>query len=173
MKKLAAIVDRIVEVLLVLLMAVMVVVVSWQVATRYLLNDPSSITEELATYLLIWISLIGAAYALRRRAHLGIDILVRSMSPKKRRIAAYAGLAAVALFALLVLVGGGIRIVYVTLALKQISAALRVPIGYVYLVLPLSGLLMTFYALVAATEIRRGEVPPSGEEDRVPVPPID
>ena len=159
MKKLVAFVDRVVEVGLVGLMGVMVIVVSWQVATRFLLNDPSSFTEELASYLLIWISLIGAAYALRRRAHLGIDILVRSMKPQGRRTAAYIGLAAVAVFALFVLVGGGIRIVYVTLALEQISAALRVPIGYVYLVLPISGVLMIFYAAVAAIELHRGEGP--------------
>ena len=167
MEKLAASVDRAVEAVLVFLMAVMVVVVSWQVATRYLLNDPSSITEELASYLLIWIALLGAAYALRRRAHLGIDVLVRAMGPKGQRAAAYVGYAVVAVFALLVLVVGGLRIVYVTLALDQISAALRIPIGYVYLVLPLSGVLMMFYAAVAAVQLHRGADPGAegGEPD--------
>lgn len=167
MEKLAASVDRMVEVVLVSLMAVMVVVVSWQVATRYLLNDPSSITEELASYLLIWISLLGAAYAVRRRAHLGIDILVRAMEPRGRRAAAYVGLATIATFALLVLVVGGLRIVYVTLTLDQISAALRIPIGYVYLVLPFSGVLMMFYAAVAAAALHRGDDPgaPGGKPD--------
>ena len=147
-------IDRSLTATLITLMIVMVITVSWQVITRYLLNSPSSYTEELATYLLIWISLLGAAYALRVRAHLGIDILVRRLGAQRRlqmRLAAYL---IVIIFSLVALVFGGSWLVYVTLDLNQLSAAFQVPIGYVYLVLPLSGLLMTYYSVVAMLELR-------------------
>ncbi|NIX00358.1 MAG: TRAP transporter small permease subunit, partial [Phycisphaerae bacterium] len=54
-------------------MGVLVIDVTWQVITRFVLKNPSSWTEELATYLLIWVGLLGAAVALHRGAHLGID----------------------------------------------------------------------------------------------------
>lgn len=142
-------IDRALEIFLIALMIVMVIAVSWQVATRYLLNNPSSYTEELATYLLIWISLLGAAYALRRRAHLGIDILVRRLNARKRRFVHIVAYGTIMVFSLVALVFGGGRLVYVTLDLNQLSAAFQLPIGYVYLVLPLSGLLLIYYSIVA------------------------
>ena len=149
------IIDRSLAAILVTLMIVMVVTVSWQVVTRYLLNSPSSYTEELATYLLIWISLLGAAYALRVRAHLGIDVLVRRLRKDRQRTMRHAAYLVVIVFSLVALVFGGSWLVYVTLDLNQLSAAFQVPIGYVYLVLPLSGLLMTYYSVIAMLELRR------------------
>ena len=130
-------------------MAVMVITVTWQVATRYLLNSPSSYTEELASYLLIWISLLGATYALHRKAHLGIDILARKFTGKSRAVLNIVINSAVIAFAIVVCIYGGARLVYVTLKLNQLSAAFQVPIGYIYTVLPLSGVLFIVYALDA------------------------
>lgn len=149
------VIDRSLAAILVTLMIVMVVTVSWQVITRYLLNSPSSYTEELATYLLIWISLLGAAYALRVRAHLGIDVLVRRLRKDRQRTMRHAAYLVVIVFSLVALVFGGSWLVYVTMDLNQLSAAFQVPIGYVYLVLPLSGLLMTYYSVIAMLELRR------------------
>ena len=152
--------DRILAGFLIGLTVVMVLTVTWQVATRFLLNSPSSYTEELATYLLMWISLLGAAYALRLRVHLGIDIVTARLSPGVQRRARVASYAVVALFALVALVVGGGILVGVTLELGQRSAAFEVPVGYVYAVLPLSGLLMVYYAIVGALETLRGDTPP-------------
>ena len=155
-----AVLDRALAGVLIALTVVMVVTVTWQVATRYLLNSPSSYTEELATYLLLWISLLGAAYALRRRAHLGIDIVTARLRPAARKQARVVSYGVVALFSLVALVVGGGLLVSVTFDLGQRSAAFQVPVGYVYLALPLSGLLMAYYAAVGAAETLRGTVPP-------------
>ena len=148
------IVDRGLAIVLITLMSVMVLTVSWQVVTRYLLNSPSSYTEELATYLLIWISLLGAAYALRLRAHLGIDIVVRRLRPETQRQARVLAHVVIMIFSLVTLVFGGGWLVYVTLDLNQLSAAFQLPVGYVYTVLPLSGLLMAYYSAVAVRDLR-------------------
>lgn len=149
MKKFTALIDKMLVQALVWLMAVMVVVVTWQVTTRYLLNSPSSYTEELATYLLIWISLLGAAYALRLKAHLGIDVLTRNLTGSAERTSQMIIYFAIIAFSIIVFIYGGIRLVYVTLYLEQLSAAFKVPVGYVYLVIPLSGLLMVYYSIYA------------------------
>ena len=148
--------DRLLEGVLVVLTIVMVITVTWQVATRFLLNDPSSYTEELATYLLLWISLLGAAYALRQRAHLGIDVVVSRLSIGGQRRAHVIGYIVIALFALVALVIGGGILVSVTFELGQRSAAFQVPVGYIYLALPVSGLLMTYYAILGALEDLHG-----------------
>lgn len=147
MNQLTQWIDSALKQTLVWLMAIITIVVTWQVTTRYLLNSPSSYTEELAGYLLIWISLLGGAYALRLKAHLGIDILTRNLTGSKRRLSELIIYVAIILFSAIVLIYGGIRLVYVTLVLNQVSAAFQVPIGYIYTVLPLSGLLMIYYSI--------------------------
>ena len=73
MTKLKNILDKSLEVLVMVAVAVLVIDVLWQVFTRFIMGDPSSWTEELATFLLIWVALLGSAVALGRGAHLGID----------------------------------------------------------------------------------------------------
>jgi TRAP-type C4-dicarboxylate transport system permease small subunit len=134
-------------------MAVMVIDVSWQVFTRFILQDPSSFTEELAGFLLIWIGLLGSSYALYTKAHLGIDVLTSKLSGVKKQFAQLLIHLIVILFAIFVLLVGGIRLVNITLTLEQISPALGVPMGYVYLVLPLTGILMIYYSLISLIQV--------------------
>ena len=137
---------------LVTLMAAMVLNVLWQVGSRFILRSPSSFTDELARYLLIWVSLLGASYVTGKRMHLAIDLLPASLEGKKQRNLNVLIHVLVALFALFAMVWGGINLVYITLTLRQTSAALNVPLGYVYMVVPLSGLLIIYYSLAGLTE---------------------
>lgn len=148
MKKLIQVTDHLLQASLVVLMAGLVINVAWQVASRYLLGDPSSFTEEIARFLLLWIGLLGGCHAYRTRSHLGLDLLTGSMNQAARHFTLFLVLVVTVLFALLVLVYGGGRLVALTLELKQTSAALAIPMGYVYLVLPVSGLLITLYSVV-------------------------
>jgi TRAP-type C4-dicarboxylate transport system permease small subunit len=149
LNRVAAVVDRSLATVLVVLMAVAVLNVLWQVFTRFVLGDPSSFTEELARYLLIWIGLLGAAYATGRRLHPAIGLLTAALSKRGRRWQWLAIQGAVLVFAAAVMVFGGGSLVSLTLSLGQTSAALRIPLGYVYLALPVGGLLIVWYAVLA------------------------
>ncbi len=143
--------------LLIILMAVSVFNVLWQVFTRFILKHPSSYTEELARFLLIWIGMLGAGWASGQKMHLAIDYFTLKFRPTFQR---YFGLfiqAIVFLFAFFVMVIGGLRLVGITLALNQISAALQIKLGYVYTVLPVSGIIIMFYALVSFIDYWRND----------------
>lgn len=162
MDRLKTRVDRVLGWTLVVLMGASVVNVLWQVFTRFIVGNPSSFTDELARFFLIWIGLLGAGYAVGMRLHLAIDLL-----PTKLTGRAALGLnlfieSFVFLFGLVVMVIGGVRLVGLSFLLGQTSAALQLPVGYVYLVLPLSGLIMMFYSgLFIADHVRmwRGRPP--------------
>lgn len=141
------IVDKILEIFLVVIMAVLVIDVLWQVASRFILNDPSSFTDELAGFLLIWVGLFGAAYASGKKQHLAIDLLPQKLPPAKRKYLDAVINFMIVVFAVIVMVIGGSRLVYITLDLNQVSSALQLHLGYVYLVLPISGILITYYAI--------------------------
>lgn len=128
-------------------MAILVIDVLWQVASRYLFNSPSSFTDELAGFLLIWVGLLGAAYGTGTKIHLAIDLLPSKLSFDRRKYLEVIINCLIAVFSLLVFVIGGSWLVYTRFYLGQVSAALEIPLGYVYLVLPVSGLLIIFYAV--------------------------
>jgi TRAP-type C4-dicarboxylate transport system permease small subunit len=130
------------------LMGFAVANVLWQVFTRYVLQSPSAYTDELARFLLVWVGLVGASYALGKRMHLAIDLLPQRLTGNARHALNLGIDVLIFLFALFVMFFGGLRLVALTLMLEQTSAALRIPLGYVYLALPLSGGLMMFYTIL-------------------------
>ncbi|OUS71043.1 C4-dicarboxylate ABC transporter permease [Pseudoalteromonas sp. A601] len=140
-------IDRSLRVLLAIMMALLVVDVTWQVLTRFVLPQPSSFTEEVARFLLIWISLLGGAYAYREHSHLGFDLIVRNLSEAKAKVVFQLCCLLVAIFAITVLIIGGLNLVNLTWTLGQHSAVLNVPMAGVYIVLPLSGLLFLLYSI--------------------------
>lgn len=161
MQKLTTIISKILGVILTILMAIMVLDVTWQVFTRFILRNPSSFTEELAGFLLIWIGLLGASYAFFTKAHLGIDVLTYKLTGFKKQIVEILINLIVLAFAFFVMVIGGMRLVNLTFTLNQISPALGIEMGYVYLVIPISGILVIYFAIhfiVEAIQIQPTEL---------------
>ncbi len=140
------------ERLLIGLVALLVLDVLWQVASRYLLRNPSSWTDELATLLIIWVAMLGSSVAFIRNHHLGIDYFVGKWSTRNRLISETVVQVLVGLFATLVLILGGLKLVTLTLLTEQVSPALGVKIGHVYLALPISGLVILLVAIESAAE---------------------
>jgi len=151
-KLIKKILDRSLEILVMVVMAALVLDVSWQVFTRLVLKNPSTGTEELAVFMVIWVVLLGAAVALNRGAHLGIDYLVGKLPVRIRLYTEVFVFLCIVLFSLCVMVIGGISLVISTLKLGQISPALGVKIGYVYLAIPISGFFLVLYSVIGLVE---------------------
>lgn len=145
--KLRNIIDKFLGSLVTLFMGLLVLNVLWQVASRFIIGQPSSFTDELAGFLLIWVGLLGAAYATGKKQHLAIDLVSKKMSEQQKKVHGTLINSLIILFAVVVLIIGGSNLVFITFYLNQISSALQLPIGYVYLVLPLSGVFICYYAV--------------------------
>ena len=146
-KIITKVLDKTLEALTAAAMAMLVIVVAWQVITRFILNNPSSWTEELAIYMMIWVGLLGAAVALHRKAHLGIDYFVGKLNIKIRSYVELFVYLSIAVFAILVLFVGGSNIVLFYLSEPQLSPALGINAAYVYLAIPISGFFIAFYSI--------------------------
>ena len=140
-------IDKILGSIVAFLMGIMVLNVLWQVASRYLLGSPSIFTDELANYLLIWVGLLGAAYASGKKLHLAIDLLPNKLEGKSKQQLSLVITSLVVLFVVTVMVIGGGRLVYLTLLLEQLSPSLQIPLGYIYMVIPISGLFIIYYSI--------------------------
>ncbi len=154
------VIDKALEKVMILTMIVLVLDVLWQVMFRYLnkllVNQFSyqiptkyyAFTDELAGFLLIWVALLGAAYATGMKQHLAIDLLITKLSDSGKRVLSRLINLLVFAFAISVLVVGGIWLVYTRFYLGQVSSTMEIPIGFVYLIVPVSGLLISYYAAV-------------------------
>ena len=135
------------NVALILLVAVLVMDVVWGVFTRYALGEQAQWTEELARFLLVWVSLLGAASAFESQGHLGVDYFVRKFHPEVQKPLAMVTQVIVLLFAILVFGYGGGRVVADTFLIGQVTPALGWEMGYVYLALPIAGIFMMVYTV--------------------------
>ena len=138
-------IDSILGKTLMVIMAVMVINVLWQVFTRYVIGIPSSYTDELARYLMIWIGVLGAAYVSGRNLHVAIDVIPSRSSNQTKKKLSKTVYILIILFVVCAFVIGGIRLVYLSYILGQQSPALHIPLAVVYMVIPISGLLIVFY----------------------------
>ena len=149
MEGLRKISDRVLEFTISVLISLLVVDVLWQVFLRFVLQDASSVTEELARFLLVWVGLLGASYGVSKKLHLGVDLLPRRLKGGSKIRLEVAIQCLTIVFAFLVLIVGGGRLVLISFHLHHVSAAMRIPLGVVYAVLPISGVLIVFYCVSA------------------------
>lgn len=167
MRKIRAIADRCIGWLLAALMGLAALNVLWQVFTRYVMSDPSDYTEQSARYLLVWISVIGAGYAVGSRSHLAIDLLPEKLARTRCGLPVELAIdACITSFAVLVMILGGLALVRTTLSNGETSPELGLRVGYVYLAIPLAGLIMTFYAVLNAADRMTGRRDGSHREAR-------
>mgnify|MGYP003320638055 FL=1 len=145
MKQIRIKVNKIIERFLVLILVGMVLNVIWQVFTRFFTSSPSAFTNELARYLMIWLGILGAAYISGKQEHVAIDFFVKKLNNSVRRFIDRFVLLSILSFAFFVMIIGGINLVYITLKLEQYSPSLQIPLGLVYSIIPISGLLIIFY----------------------------
>ena len=141
------------EQFVVLIVAALVLDVLWGVCTRFILGTPSRWTEEVATFLLIWVSLLGAAVAFSRDEHLGLDYFVKKLDTDAQRLLAVIVQGLIIAFATSVMVFGGYVLVAETLRAGQVTPALGIKMGYVYLAVPVSGIFIIVFSLERIVEL--------------------
>lgn len=145
---------KFVEFVMVSLTVVMIALVTYQVFERYVLQYTPPWTEELAVYLMIWFGIIGIAAGVRRKSHMALEYFADKMPKpvqKGLRLFNYV----LMLIYTSVLVYEGMNMVQFTMSQK--SPAIGLPVGYVYLALPVSAVLMVLFLLEALVkEIKKG-----------------
>jgi TRAP-type C4-dicarboxylate transport system permease small subunit len=132
---------------LMLIVGVMLVTVLWQIFTRLVLRDPAVWTEESSTYMLVWCGIIGAAYAYGQKAHIGMEYFSQKLNPGHKKILEILIAGLVGFFAFRVMMIGGINFVRNAFVNHQTSPTMGIPVGYLYLCLPMSAFFIITYSV--------------------------
>lgn len=138
--------DKLLETLACLIFVVMVLVCLYQILSRYVLKNPSAFSEEFLRFAIIWVSMLGIAYTFGKGSHLAITFMKDKLNIKEGAIVDIVFHIIFIIFAFFVMVQGGANAV--SIALYQISPALGIPMGFVYLSLPVSGVMIILYSIL-------------------------
>jgi C4-dicarboxylate transporter DctQ subunit len=149
-------VERAEETLIALLLAAMTLLTFIQVVLRYLFNAGLIWALEATGYMFVWLVLFGISYAVRVHAHIGIDVLVKTLPDAARRVVGLVAVGICTLYAAIMLYGGW---VYFNLLFRRGTLAEDIPLPrWVFVaILPLGFLLFGIRLLQQAMAIYRGE----------------
>lgn len=134
---------------------VMTVLTCWQVFTRYVLNNPSTWSEELVGYLFAWASLFGASLITGERGHMNIPVVVDLMPAGAQKFFAIFGEIIAMSFSAVILILGGYQITQ--LAMGQMTSSLGVAVGIFYIAMPVCGVINILYTALNIYDICKGK----------------
>jgi len=161
MHKLRAAIMKILGVVITLLFILMTLVGTYQIVTRYFFNRPSTISEELLTYSFTWMSLLASTYVFGKRDHMRMGFMADKLTGPARRYLEVFIDALSFFFAGVVMVYGGISITKLTMI--QITASLRISMGWIYIIVPIAGLLIMVFSVMNAADMLHKDFSEPGE----------
>ena len=156
MEKLRKALDKLLSVLAGGSMAVMVILTTYQVITRYIFKAPSTWSEELVGYLFGWSTMFGATIVSGERGHMRIPIIIDRFSPTLRKAFHIFGEVIAFLFSATILVFGGYQVS--NLAMGQQTSSLGVAVGVFYWVMPICGVVILLYSVMNIIGIANGSI---------------
>lgn len=146
--------NTIVSTICIVLFAVMVVVGTYQIITRFIFNNPSTVSEELLTYTFAWMAIFSSAYVFGKRDHMRMTFVADKLPKEQRKILEIVIELLIIAFAVIVLIYGGFTIMGLTMTQK--TASLGVMMGVVYAVVPICGILIAIYGVLNVIDLCAG-----------------
>lgn len=156
--------NAIVSTICVILFAVMVIVGTYQIVTRFIFNSPSTVSEELLTYTFAWMAMFSSAYVFGKRDHMRMTFVVDKLPKAQRKVLEIVIELLVIAFAVVVLIYGGFTIMGLTMTQK--TASLGVMMGVIYAVVPICGILIAIYGVLNVVDLCKGYENPEIEEEK-------
>ena len=146
--------NTVVSTICIILFAVMVIVGTYQIVTRFVFNSPSTVSEELLTYTFAWMAIFSSAYVFGKRDHMRMTFVADKLPKEQRKILEIVIELLIIAFAVIVLIYGGFTIMGLTMTQK--TASLGVMMGVIYAVVPISGILIAIYGVLNVTDLCAG-----------------
>jgi len=135
------------------LLALLCLVVLTGVVTRYAFNQPVIWSEEVARYFFIWISFVGAGVGVKHAANFGLNLVSVRLSARGRWLLDLAVDVTVAVFGFALMYYGW-KIMPLVRMVR--GSAVDISMDWIFLAIPVGGLLMVWYSLAHLWRVRRG-----------------
>lgn len=156
MKGVIRVLDKIQEYIIIFLLTLCTVAGTLQVICRFVLHAPLPWSEEFIRYSFVWIIFLGASLGVKNNAHAGITLFVNILPKALRSILSVISKILCIAFSVIVF-KEGINIMAVQFQTKQLTAAMEIPIYYVFLAIPVSAVTMIIYYIISIFKSNRQE----------------
>lgn len=137
-------IEKVIRYALSICLILLVVIATWQVVSRYVLNSPAQFTDEALRYIMIWMTFIAAPYAFGvTDKHMSLNIIKdKFVGNKRKAIEILNGILVIGFLTYIMLYGGW---KLVTIGMGNASDSMQIPLSYVYSIMPISGLLSIYF----------------------------
>lgn len=160
--KIRRVVDLVLSSACAVIFAAMVVIGSYQIITRFIFKSPSTVSEELLTYSFTWMALLASSYVFGKRDHMRMGFMADKAGPGGQKVLSMISEVLIMLLAASVMIYGGVTIMDLTMT--QSTASLGIPMGVVYTIIPISGVLIVFYAVLNLADLITGAAPQKAKD---------
>lgn len=147
-------INKILSVVCCCLFAAMVLIGTYQIVTRYVFDSPSTVSEELLTYSFTWMALLISAYVFGKRDHMRVAFLADKLTGSAKKMLEVFIESLTVIVSAIVFFYGGLTMVQLTMTQK--TASLGIPMGVVYLVVPITGALICIYGVMNIIDLLNG-----------------
>ena len=152
--KIRKVVDVVLSSACAVIFAAMVVIGTYQIVTRFIFKNPSTVSEELLTYSFTWMALLASALVFRKRDHMRMGFVADKLGKGGQKVLNIFSELLIMLLAGSVMIYGGVTIMDLTMT--QSTASLGIPMGVVYTIIPLSGCLIVLYSILNIIDLIAG-----------------
>ena len=152
--KIRKVVDVVLSSACAVIFAAMVVIGTYQIVTRFIFKNPSTVSEELLTYSFTWMALLASALVFGKRDHMRMGFVADKLGKGGQKVLNIFSELLIMLLAGSVMIYGGVTIMNLTMT--QSTASLGIPMGVVYTIIPLSGCLIVLYSILNIIDLIAG-----------------
>ncbi|HBA96773.1 MAG TPA: TRAP transporter small permease [Lachnospiraceae bacterium] len=149
--KIRKVIDLVLSSACAVIFAAMVVIGTYQIVTRFIFRSPSTVSEELLTYSFTWMALLSSAYVFGKRDHMRMGFMADKAGPGGQKVLGILSEILIMILAASVLIYGGVTITNLTMT--QSTASLGIPMGVVYTIIPISGVLIVLYSILNLADL--------------------
>lgn len=152
MESIDKIIDKVMRLLMAVSMFGLVLAGTWQIVTRFIMGKPSTVTDEMLRFLLIWASMIGSAYCFYKDEHLALDLIKGRLKGTPSKIVNTFVELSVILFVGFVFIYGGGRL---AMNSNNASAVMQIPYKLLFSIMPISGVIIILARILKYAQIAK------------------
>ena len=146
MNRVKGLMDKILSAVCALLLLFMTALATYQVASRYIFKNPSTMSEDLLSYSFVWVSLLGTALVFGQKDHMSLTLFSDKFTGKgKLALSVFTELLIISTAVVVFLFGGRI---FMGVGALQMSPTLNIQMNWVYVILPVTGVLIIIYNII-------------------------
>lgn len=144
-----------------LLLLAMTILVCISVLYRYILNRGITWSDEVSMLLMVWFGFISIAYGVKQKLHLSVELIYNFLPASVQRICSKVTMAIVSVLGILMAVYG---VLLMQSTMHNVMTATRWPSATLYAVVPISGILIAYFAFAQCIGYEEHEETGKGEQ---------